>query len=170
MLLVLLNSWEEFLLKLFSHGTSQQNFSAGQVRNGIRKFILKITVDLWRTSTQLMLSSHKSYSHNAGYKQGWNTNGNFIKSSNTPCPSLQSMNIPGMNAKSWKTVIANTQQGKHFYSFSFGFGENGNTDRKQLHARKAEECVTGWISPVRWQRTIMTRNGKLISFQCGCYI
>lgn len=43
MLLVLLSSWEEFLLKLLSPGTSQQNSSAGQVRTGVGKFTLKAT-------------------------------------------------------------------------------------------------------------------------------
>lgn len=37
---------------------------------------------------------------NAGYKQGLNTSGDIIKSSNTPCPPLQSRSVPEMNAKS----------------------------------------------------------------------
>lgn len=57
MLLVLLNSWEESLPALLSPGTSQQSFSAGQVRIGVGKFTLKITVDLWHTPTQLTLKT-----------------------------------------------------------------------------------------------------------------
>lgn len=57
MLLALLNSWEEFLPALLSPGTSQQSFSAGQVRIGVGKFTLKITGDLWHAPTQLALKT-----------------------------------------------------------------------------------------------------------------
>lgn len=57
MLLALLNSWEEFLPALLSPGTSQQSFSAGQVRIGVGQFTLKITGDLWHAPTQLALKT-----------------------------------------------------------------------------------------------------------------
>jgi len=62
---------------------------------------------------------------------------------------LQSRSIPAIkaNIKTSEVVIANIQQGRDFYPSSFGAGENGNKDRKQLHGRKAVSVQLAGFHP-----------------------